>query len=69
MDFLYSVDGTFDGVDVRVYRPKDQGKDEILPALVFFHGGGWVFGSRDSHDALMRRFVRKKRMLIVSVEF
>lgn len=45
-----SVDETFDGVDVRVYRPKDQGKDEILPALVFFHGGGWVFGSRGTYN-------------------
>ncbi|XP_048745738.2 arylacetamide deacetylase-like [Ostrea edulis] len=68
-DTVTSVDDTFDGVDVRVYRPKNQKSDEILPALVFYHGGGWVFGSRDSHDPVMRRFVRQKRMVVVSVEY
>src|SRR5512145_2308818 len=32
-------------IRVRVYRPHGAGPAELLPALVFFHGGGWVFGN------------------------
>ena len=35
-------------IPVRAYRPKGAGKDEILPALVYFHGGGWVIGDLDT---------------------
>jgi hypothetical protein len=34
----------FDGVKVRIYRSKSA-KDKILPALVFYHGGGWKYCS------------------------
>ncbi|XP_061171638.1 arylacetamide deacetylase-like [Saccostrea echinata] len=68
-DTVTSVDDTFDGVYVRVYSPKNHPKDKLLPGLVFYHGGGWVFGSRDSHDPMMRRFVRRKQMVVVSVEY
>ncbi|XP_062567797.1 arylacetamide deacetylase-like [Saccostrea cucullata] len=68
-DTVTSVDDTFDGVNVRVYSPKNLPRDQLLPGLVFYHGGGWVFGSRDSHDPMMRRFVRKKQMVVVSVEY
>ena len=35
----------------RVYRPRT---DRALPALVYFHGGGWVWGSVDTHDCAAR---------------
>ena len=40
-----------DGVPVRLYRPTD---DKNLPLMVFLHGGGWIFGDLDTHDAMHR---------------
>jgi acetyl esterase len=37
----------------RLYRPATDAA--LRPALVFFHGGGWVLGDLDSHDILCRR--------------
>ena len=34
-------------VPVRVYRP--EGVEAPAPVCVFFHGGGWVIGSIDTH--------------------
>eukprot|EP01030_Chromulinospumella_sphaerica_P032543 gene32543-33309_t len=48
------VDRTIPGPDgelaVRIYRPTSAAPDAKLPALVYAHGGGWVFGNLDSHD-------------------
>ena len=43
-------------VPVRVYA-KEQG--EARPAAVYFHGGGFVFGNLDSHDAVCRDLADK----------
>jgi acetyl esterase/lipase len=39
-------------VSVRIIRPK--GNKEILPVVMYFHGGGWVLGGKDTHDRLVR---------------
>jgi acetyl esterase len=56
-------------VPVRAYRPKGAGKDEILPALVYFHGGGWVIGDLDTHDVVCRTFANGARCAVFSVEY
>lgn len=38
-------------VPIRIVRPK--GAKEILPAVMYFHGGGWVLGDKDTHDFVM----------------
>jgi hypothetical protein len=35
-------------VPVREYRPMGASATEVLPALVYFHGGGWVIGNIDN---------------------
>lgn len=55
-----------DGVPVRVYRPA--GADP-KPVLVWLHGGGWVVGSLDSHDALCRRLANRADAVVVSVGY
>ena len=42
---------------------------EGAPLLVFFHGGGYVFGDVDSHDAPCRILCRDARMKVLSVEY
>ncbi|KAL8357819.1 hypothetical protein RB598_002558 [Gaeumannomyces tritici] len=34
-------------ITMRVYRPAGVPEDQLLPALVWFHGGGFLFGSLD----------------------
>ncbi|MBN1532702.1 MAG: alpha/beta hydrolase [Spirochaetes bacterium] len=53
-------------VPVRVYWP-EQG--ETLPVVVFYHGGGWVQGSRNSHDPLCRILAKKSGAIVVSVDY
>jgi len=53
-------------VAVRVYRPV---ADEALPALVFFHGGGWTIGDLDTHDVLCRQLAAGARCAVFSVDY
>ena len=56
-------------VPVRAYRPKGAGKEEILPALVYYHGGGWVIGDLDTHDVVCRTLANGARCAVFSVEY
>ncbi|MEV7010901.1 alpha/beta hydrolase [Streptosporangium sp. NPDC051022] len=55
------------GVPVRVYRPEEGGRP--LPAIVYFHGGGWVFGSVERNDALGRDLSARNGAVVVSVDY
>lgn len=56
-------------IPLRVYRPAGTAKDEVLPALVFFHGGGWVIGDLDTHDVVCRQISNGARCMVFSVEY
>jgi acetyl esterase len=60
------LDGPGGPLRVRLYRPEAAGP---LPALVYFHGGGWVVGSLDSHDPLCRAIAARAPSLVVSVDY
>jgi len=55
-----------DGLAVRIYRPTD---DHGLPVVMFFHGGGYVLGDLDSHDALARALANSSGCVVVSVDY
>ena len=59
------VDGRGGAVPARVYRPDDDAR----AALVFFHGGGYVIGSIETHDALCRELAAGAGIVVVSVEY
>jgi acetyl esterase len=52
----------------RIYRPQ-QGAAQPLPALVFFHGGGCVFGDIDTHDGLCRMLCAESGCAVISVGY
>jgi acetyl esterase len=52
-------------VAVRLYRPAN----EVLPALVYFHGGGWTIGDLDTHDVLCRQLAVGARCAVFSVDY
>jgi len=56
----------FQNYALRVYRPV---RDETLPALVYFHGGGWTIGDLDTHDVLCRQLAVGARCVVVSVDY
>lgn len=39
------------------------------PVLVYFHGGGWVIGDLDTHDALCRDLADQSGCVVVSVDY
>ena len=54
-------------IPLRLYR---HGTDAGLrPALVFFHGGGWVIGDLDTHDTLCRQLAIASGCAVVSVDY
>jgi acetyl esterase len=52
---------------VRILRP-----DEVtgaLPVVMWFHGGGWVLGDKETHDRLVREIVHGTRAAVVFVDY
>jgi acetyl esterase len=56
-------------VALRAYRPAGAGPDEVLPALVFYHGGGWTIGDLDTHDVVCRQLANGARCAVFSVDY
>ncbi|MFC7176204.1 alpha/beta hydrolase [Halosegnis marinus] len=50
----------------RLYLPEGDGP---LPTVVFFHGGGFVLGSLDTHDRLCRVLTRESGCGVLSVDY
>jgi len=67
--YLLLAPGPAGPVPLRAYRPKGAGKDEVLPALVYCHGGGWVIGDLDTHDVVCRTLANGARCAVFSVEY
>jgi acetyl esterase len=62
-----SVPGPAGDVPVRVYWPADDGTPR--PAVVYFHGGGWVLCDLDTHDGACRRMANAVDAVVVSVDY
>lgn len=64
IDHVANLDA--DGVPVRFYRPAS---DTPLPLLVFLHGGGWMFGDLDTHDAMTRHLAAASGCAVLGVGY
>jgi acetyl esterase len=60
------VPGPGGSIPVRVYRPSAEAP---LPIVVWFHGGGWVTGSLETHDNLCRLLCDDANVIVVSVDY
>lgn len=58
-----------EGIPLRLYRPLGAKADAVLPALVYFHGGGWVIGDLDTHDVLCRGLANGAGCAVVAVDY
>jgi acetyl esterase len=54
------------GVPVRVYTPEG---GVALPVVAYFHGGGWVICSLDTHDPVCRRIAAATPCVVVAVGY
>jgi acetyl esterase len=55
------------GIGARLYTP--DGLDDGSGLLVFYHGGGWVVGSLDSHDAVCRYLAVTSAVRVLSIDY
>ena len=55
-------------VPLRLYRPPGL-PDRDAPALVYFHGGGWVIGDLASHDGVCRQIAARAGCAVVAVDY
>ena len=52
---------------IRIVRPTATA--EILPVVIYFHGGGWILGDRDTHDRLVREVAVGAQAAAVFVDY
>ncbi|MEA1852348.1 alpha/beta hydrolase [Cytobacillus sp. OWB-43] len=57
-----------DGAEIRlcIYSPEGEGP---FPALVYYHGGGWVIGSVEMFEAANRLVATEAKTVVISVDY
>ena len=65
----HEASGPHGTIPLRLYRPLGSVPGRALPALVYFHGGGWVIGDLDTHDTLCRELTNGSGCAVVSVDY
>jgi len=58
-----------DGVPVRLYWPEEGAGEGPLPVVIWNHGGGFVMGSLDGYDGIVRALCAATGCLVVSVDY
>ncbi|OAF05555.1 acetyl hydrolase [Bradyrhizobium centrolobii] len=65
-----SIPAQHGAVPARIYVPAElRRRDGLSPAMVFFHGGGWVIGDLDTHDVACRKLAVESALIVISVDY
>lgn len=64
-----TVAGAEGSLRARLFVPHERSADERSPLLLFFHGGGWVAGDLDTHDAPCRTLAISAGVRVLSVDY
>ena len=62
------VDGADGPLPARLYIPLAAGVGPA-PAIIYFHGGGFVMGDLDTHDVVCRRLAAGSRCRVLSIDY
>jgi acetyl esterase len=54
---------------MRMYRGSGTQSERMLPALVYFHGGGWTIGNLETHDYICRHIANVARCAVFAVDY
>ena len=54
-------------IPLRVYVPRRSGAR--VPGIVWYHGGGWVIGGIESHEAQLRLLADETRCAVIAVDY
>ncbi len=65
----FEIAGRRGPIPVRDYRPVGKNANDVLPVLVYFHGGGWVVGDLETHDALCRQLASASGCAVIAVDY
>jgi acetyl esterase len=61
-----TIQGPESQLPVRIYTPEGDGP---FPLVVYFHGGGFVYGDLESHDAVCRAIVNASQQILIAVDY
>src|SRR5262245_54029834 len=54
---------------IRIVRPAAARDTDVLPLVMYFHGGGWVLGDKITHDRLVRELANGAGVAVVFVDY
>ena len=63
------IEAALPGRAIRLRLHEPESAAAVGPALLYFHGGGWVWGSVDSHDRIMRELAHRSGIRVVGVDY
>jgi acetyl esterase len=67
-----TIDGAFEGpggqIKYRRYLPLGVTPGS-LPTLIYYHGGGFVIGTIETHDSTCRRLANRSRCQVISIDY
>jgi len=63
------IAGPGSDIGLRIYTPRELKTGEKLPVLIWFHGGGFVIGSLETHDSVCRMLANQADCLVVSIDY
>ena len=63
-----TIQGPAGRMRVRLYRPAAT-VARLLPAILFFHGGGWVMGTLEGYDLICRYFCARTGCAVIAVDY
>lgn len=61
-----SIPGPAGPIPARIYSLENSG---LHPALIFFHGGGFVFGDLETHDTICRALAHESAAIVIAIDY
>lgn len=56
-------------IAIQIVRPAGISENQVLPVVMYFHGGGWVLGGFDTHERLIKELVNAANVTVVYVNY
>jgi acetyl esterase len=63
------IPGPTSDLPIRIYRPFENPPGKTLPALLYFHGGGWVLNNLDIYEQALRSLSNKGQFVVIAVSY